>query len=57
MAISEYVDVADAFFGDEEPRFVNGVLDELARQQAPAGIPRVTAAAAAFDDAMRAATR
>ena len=36
VAISEYVDVADAFFGKEEPRFVNGVLDRLARQHRPA---------------------
>jgi N utilization substance protein B len=36
VAISEYVDVADAFFGKEEPRFVNGVLDRLARQYRPA---------------------
>ncbi|WP_374332727.1 transcription antitermination factor NusB [Aestuariivirga sp.] len=35
VAISEYVDVADAFFGAEEPRFVNGVLNQLARQQRP----------------------
>jgi N utilization substance protein B len=35
VAISEYVDVADAFFGEEEPRFVNGVLDRLARQTRP----------------------
>jgi N utilization substance protein B len=35
VAISEYVDVADAFFGQEEPRFVNGVLDRLARQKRP----------------------
>jgi N utilization substance protein B len=35
VAISEYVDVADAFFGAEEPRFVNGVLDRLARQKRP----------------------
>ena len=34
-AISEYVDVADAFFGAEEPRVVNGVLDRLARQRRP----------------------
>jgi N utilization substance protein B len=34
-AISEYVDVADAFFGPEEPRFVNGVLNSLARQTRP----------------------
>ena len=35
VAISEYVDVADAFFGQEEPRFVNGVLNQLARQKRP----------------------
>jgi transcription antitermination protein NusB len=32
VAISEYVDVADAFFdGGDEPRFINGVLNTLAR--------------------------
>ena len=35
VAISEYVDVADAFFEKEEPRFVNGVLDRLARMRRP----------------------
>lgn len=35
VAISEYVDVARAFFEDEEPKFVNGVLDALARRQRP----------------------
>ena len=35
VAISEYVDVADAFFDRDEPRFVNGVLDRLARQRRP----------------------
>ncbi len=35
VAISEYVDVADAFFDKEEPRFVNGVLDRLARNRRP----------------------
>lgn len=35
VAISEYVDVADAFFEKEEPRFVNGVLDRLARLHRP----------------------
>lgn len=39
VAISEYVDVADAFFGEEEPRFVNGVLNRLARQARPAEFP------------------
>jgi transcription antitermination protein NusB len=36
VAISEYVDVADAFFeGGDEPRFINGVLNALARQRRP----------------------
>ena len=35
VAISEYVDVASAFFGQEESNFVNGVLDRLARQRRP----------------------
>lgn len=39
VAISEYVDVADAFFGPEEPRFVNGVLNKLARQSRPKEFP------------------
>jgi N utilization substance protein B len=35
VAISEYVDVASAFFGSDEPNFVNGVLDRLARDRRP----------------------
>ncbi len=35
VAISEYVDVASAFFGSEESNFVNGVLDRMARQRRP----------------------
>lgn len=31
VAISEYVDVAHAFFEGKEPGFVNGVMDRLAR--------------------------
>ncbi|AKM07188.1 transcription antitermination factor NusB [Pelagerythrobacter marensis] len=31
-AISEYVDVAKAFFDDREAKFVNGILDAVARQ-------------------------
>jgi len=31
VAVSEYVDVAAAFFGDEQRSFINGVLDRLAR--------------------------
>jgi transcription antitermination protein NusB len=32
VAINEYVEVANAFFSDEEPKVVNGVLDKLARK-------------------------
>ena len=32
VVISEYVDVAKAFFEGDEPRFTNGVLDALARR-------------------------
>jgi transcription antitermination protein NusB len=36
VAISEYVDVAAAFFEDgDEPRFINGALNTLARQRRP----------------------
>ncbi|MDJ0644203.1 MAG: transcription antitermination factor NusB [Erythrobacter sp.] len=31
-AISEYVDVAKAFFDDREAKFVNGILDAVAQQ-------------------------
>lgn len=33
VIISEYVDVAGAFFGQEEPKFVNGVLSTLANNR------------------------
>ncbi|GIX18778.1 transcription antitermination factor NusB [Erythrobacter cryptus] len=32
VAISEYVDVAKAFFDDGQAKFVNGILDAVARQ-------------------------
>ena len=35
VSISEYLDVAGAFFGEEEPRFINGVLNTLARNRRP----------------------
>jgi N utilization substance protein B len=31
VVINEYLDIAHGFFGGEEPRFANGVLDALAR--------------------------
>ena len=35
VIITEYVDVAKAFFVDDEPKLVNGVLDRLARELRP----------------------
>ncbi|MFQ5774345.1 MAG: transcription antitermination factor NusB [Kiloniellaceae bacterium] len=35
VIISEYVDLADAFFGGKEPGLVNGVLDRLAHALRP----------------------
>lgn len=32
VIINEYVDVAHAFFGDDQPRVVNGILDAVARE-------------------------
>jgi N utilization substance protein B len=32
IIIKDYLDVAHGFFGGEEPRFANGVLDAIARQ-------------------------
>ncbi len=33
--INEYVDIAHAYFGAEEPKVVNGILDHLARSRRP----------------------
>jgi transcription antitermination protein NusB len=35
VVISEYVDLADAFYADKETGLVNGVLDRLARELRP----------------------
>ncbi len=35
VVISEYIDVAHAFFESDEPRVVNGVLDQMARKLRP----------------------
>ncbi|MFO1184218.1 MAG: transcription antitermination factor NusB [Bauldia sp.] len=35
VVISEYIDVAKAFFAADEPRIVNGVLDTLSRKLRP----------------------
>jgi transcription antitermination protein NusB len=39
VIISEYIDVAHAFFEGDEPRVVNGVLDNLARKLRPGELP------------------
>ena len=39
VVISEYVDVAHAFFEGDEPRVVNGVLDQMARKLRPGELP------------------
>lgn len=36
VAINEYINVAHAFFDEDEPKVVNGLLDKLARQLRPA---------------------
>ena len=35
VVISEYVDIAHAFFADDEPKVVNGILDRLAHKARP----------------------
>jgi N utilization substance protein B len=39
VVISEYVEVAHAFFEGDEPRVVNGVLDQIARKLRPGDLP------------------
>ena len=39
VVISEYLEVANAFFEGEEPKLVNGVLDALARKLRSAELP------------------
>lgn len=36
VVINEYINVAHAFFDDEEPKVVNGILDRLAHRLRPA---------------------
>ena len=35
VVINEYIDVAHAFFGEDEPRVVNGILHNLAKRYRP----------------------
>ncbi|MEQ1899099.1 MAG: transcription antitermination factor NusB [Devosia sp.] len=41
VVITEYVDIAKAFYEDDAPKLVNGVLDTVAKQVAPAGHSQV----------------
>lgn len=45
VVLTEYVDVAKAFFEQDEPRMVNGVLDTLARELRPDEVKKKTAPA------------
>lgn len=41
VVINEFVDIAKAFFPDgREPKFVNGVLDHMAREARPEAFPQ-----------------
>ena len=52
VIINEYINVAHAFFSDENPKVVNGVLDHLARELRPAEFtrPPVTGRTREHDD-------
>jgi transcription antitermination protein NusB len=39
VAISEYVDIAHAFFDEDEPKVVNGILDALGHKARPRELP------------------
>jgi transcription antitermination protein NusB len=39
VVLSEYIEVARAFFEGDEPKLVNGVLDQLARKLRPGTLP------------------
>jgi N utilization substance protein B len=40
VVITEYVDLAHAFFEGEEPKVVNGILDKLGREERPQDFAR-----------------
>ncbi len=46
VVINEYIDVAHAFFGEDEPRVVNGILHNLAERYRPGELSK----SAAHDD-------
>ncbi|PCH82382.1 MAG: transcription antitermination factor NusB [Hyphomicrobiales bacterium] len=40
VVISEYIDIANAFYSQDEPGMVNGVLDAVARKKRAAGLEK-----------------
>jgi N utilization substance protein B len=40
VVINEYIEIAHAFFSEDEPKVVNGILDKLARRLRPAEFAR-----------------
>ncbi|MGB0087696.1 MAG: transcription antitermination factor NusB [Rhodomicrobiaceae bacterium] len=40
VIINEYVEIAHAFFGGDEPGVVNGILDAIAREVRPVDFPK-----------------
>lgn len=49
VVINEYINVAHAFFDEDEPRVVNGILDRLARKYRPSEFPQAAAPVASSD--------
>jgi N utilization substance protein B len=39
VILTEYIDIARAFFSEDEPKLVNGVLDRLAHELRPDEFP------------------
>ena len=54
VVINEYLDIAHGFFGGEEPRFANGVLDAVARDLRPEEFPGAAERRRAHDRRRRA---
>jgi N utilization substance protein B len=54
VIVSEYIDIAKAFYEEEEPRLVNAVLDRVARRVRGEGRAKAPAEIAAATDALRA---
>ena len=40
VTISEYVDIAHAFFSEQEPKVVNGILDHIGHKARPVEFPK-----------------